>query len=124
MVSNNIDNIVTFKKELGRQLELDQKNVGLKTGENNILTVNLRVLEKQKDEILDYFQRFQLGEPISFDIGNTGDIKCYFKGISPVIEREDHGTKYYSIAVTLQEIKKPIPDEGDEGHSCSNCGLH
>lgn len=123
MTSTNIDNIVIFKKELGRQLEIDQKYVGLKTGENKLLTVNLRVLEKDKDEILDYFQRFKLGEPISFDIGNTGDINCYFKGISPAIKQNDKGTEYYLIAVTLQEIKKTLPDDNLD-HNCTNCGLH
>ena len=124
MASKNIDNIVIFKKELGRELELDQKYVGLKIGENNLLTVNFRVLEKEKEEILDYFGRFDLGEPIFFDIGNTGDIQCNFMGLSPAIEKDDNGVKYYFIAATLQEIKKILPDEKDEGHTCHGCGLH
>ena len=123
MTNSNIDNIVIFKKKLGRNLEIDQKYVGLRTGENKILTVKLRVLEKDKEEIIDFFHKFSLGEPISLDIGNTGDIKCYFKGISPEIEKEDNGTYYYLIAITLQEIEN-VPCEEDESHSCSNCGLH
>lgn len=124
MASSNIDNVVVFKKEIGRELEIDQKYVGLKMGENNILTVNFRVLEKEKEEILDYFKRFKIGEPIFFDIGNTGDIICNFMGISPVIEQKDAGTDYYFIAATLQEIKKVLPDEKDLGHECHGCGLH
>ncbi|WP_409200919.1 hypothetical protein [Methanobrevibacter sp. DSM 116169] len=123
MTSNNIDNIVIFKKELGRQLEIDQKYVGIKTTENNIFKVNLRVPENLKDEVLDYFKKFQIAEPISFDIGNTGDINCLFRGTSPVIENDDNGTKYYLISVILEEVKKVLPDE-TEGHTCSNCGLH
>ena len=118
MASTNIDEIVIFKKNLGRQLELDQKFVGLKMKENNILSVNFRVPGDIKDEIMDYFQRFQIGEPMAFNIGNTGDINCLFKGISPVVENDDKG---YFVALTLQEIKN-APRE--ENHECHGCGLH
>ncbi|MDL2271336.1 hypothetical protein LJC03_05990, partial [Methanobrevibacter sp. OttesenSCG-928-I08] len=101
-------------------LDIDQKFVGLKMKENNILSVNFRVPGDIKDEIMDYFQRFKIGEPMSFDIGNTGDINCLFKGISPVVSNDDKG---YFISITLQEIKAK-PQEESEGHECHGCGLH
>ncbi|MDO5815038.1 MAG: hypothetical protein Q4Q18_05315, partial [Methanobrevibacter sp.] len=85
MTSNEIGTNITFKKQLGLNYEIDQKYVGLKMKENNILSFNFRVPGSLIDEVESYFKRFKLGEPIMVDICGTGDIKCDFKGISPVL---------------------------------------
>ena len=86
MTSNEIGTDIIFKKQLGLNYEIDQKYVGLKMKENNILSFNFRVPGSLIDEVEAYFKRFKLGEPIMVDIGGTGDIKCDFKGISPVLK--------------------------------------
>ena len=125
MTSSEIGNNVIFKKELGLNYEIDQQYVGLKMKENNILSFNFRVPESLKDEVESYFKRFKIGEPIKVDIGGTGDISCYFRGTSPVLKREDNGTEYYFISLTVQEIEViPPSDEPEMCDTCTHCGRH
>ena len=83
-------------------------------------TQNINV---SKDEIEEYFRRFKLGEPILVDIGGTGDIKCDFKGISPVLKNKDEFDQYF-ISATLQEDKTYDPVEEEKCDTCSGCGFH
>ena len=98
MVSNEIGTNIIFKKQLGLNYEIDQKYVGLKMKENNILSFNFRVPGALKDEVESYFKRFKLGEPILVDIGGTGDIRCDFKGLSPVLKSKDEFDQYFISA--------------------------
>ena len=98
MVSNEIGTNIIFKKQLGLNYEIDQKYVG-------------------------YFKRFKLGEPILVDIGGTGDIRCDFKGLSPVLKSKDEFDQYF-ISATLQEDKKYDPIEEEKCETCSGCGFH
>lgn len=123
MSSDEIGTTVLFKKQLGLNYEIDQKYVGLKMKENNILSFNFRVPGELKDEIEEYFRRFKLGEPILVDIGGTGDIKCDFKGISPVLKNKDEFDQYF-ISATLQEDKTYDPVEEEKCDACSGCGFH
>ena len=123
MSSDEIGTTVLFKKQLGLNYEIDQKYVGLKMKENNILSFNFRVPGELKDEIEEYFRRFKLGEPILVDIGGTGDIKCDFKGISPVLKNKDEFGQYF-ISATLQEDKTYDPVEEEKCDTCSGCGFH
>ena len=123
MSSDEIGTTVLFKKQLGLNYEIDQKYVGLKMKENNILSFNFRVPGELKDEIEEYFRRFKSGEPILVDIGGTGDIKCDFKGISPVLKNKDEFDQYF-ISATLQEDKTYDPVEEEKCDTCSGCGFH
>ena len=123
MSSNDIGTNVLFKKQLGLNYEIDQKYVGLKMKENNILSFNFRVPGDLINEIEAYFKRFKLGEPILVDIGGTGDIKCDFKGISPVLKNKDEFDQYF-ISATLQEDKQYNPLEEEKCETCSGCGFH
>ena len=123
MSSDEIGTTVLFKKQLGLNYEIDQKYVGLKMKENNILSFNFRVPGELKDEIEEYFRRFKLGEPILVDIGGTGDIKCDFKGISPVLKNKDEFDQYF-ISATLQEDKTYDPVEEENCDTGSGCGFH
>ncbi|WP_400237817.1 hypothetical protein, partial [Methanobrevibacter smithii] len=116
--------IVIFKKKLGLNYEIKQKYVGLKMKENNILSFNFRVPSALRDEVLEYFNRFQMGEPTAVDIGGTGDIKCIFKGISPVLREENASEDYYALSVLLQETGKTVPSEEELCETCSHCGFH
>ncbi len=123
MVSNEIGTNIIFKKQLGLNYEIDQKYVGLKMKENNVLSFNFRVPGALKDEVEEYFRRFKLGEPIMVDIGGTGDIRCNFKGISPVLKNKDEIDQYF-LSATLQEDKKYDPLEEEKCETCSGCGFH
>ena len=118
MTSNEIGTNIIFKKQLGLNYEIDQKYVGLKMKENNILSFNFRIPGSLKDEIEAYFKRFKLGEPILVDIGGTGDMRCEFKGISPVLKNKDEMDQYF-ISATLQEDKTY-----EKCETCSGCGFH
>ena len=123
MSNSDIGNNVIFKKQLGLNYELDQKYIGLKMKENNVLSVNFRVPGDLKDEVEDYFKRFKLGEPILVDIGGTGDIRCEFKGLSPVLKSKDAVDQYF-LSATLQEDKTYDPLEEEKCETCSGCGFH
>ena len=123
MSDSDIGNNVIFKKQLGLNFEIDQKYVGLKMKENNILSFNFRVPGDLKDEVEGYFKRFKMGEPILVDIGGTGDIRCEFKGLSPVLKSKDELDKYF-ISATLQEDKQYNPLEEEKCETCSGCGFH
>ena len=123
MPSDEIGTNVIFKKQLGLNYEIDQKYVGLKMKENNILSFNFRVPEYLINEIEAYFKRFKLGEPILVDIGGTGDIRCYFKGISPILKNKNELDQYF-ISATLQEDKQYDPIEEEKCETCSGCGFH
>ena len=123
MSDSEIGNNVVFKKQLGLNFEIDQKYVGLKMKENNILSFNFRVPEDLKDEVEGYFRRFKMGEPILVDIGGTGDIRCEFKGISPVLKSKKEMGQYF-ISATLQEDKEYNPLEEEKCETCSGCGFH
>ncbi len=123
MPSDEIGTNVIFKKQLGLNYEIDQKYVGLKMKENNILSFNFRVPGNLINEIEAYFKRFKLGEPILVDIGGTGDIRCYFKGLSPILKNKNELDQYF-ISATLQEDKQYDPIEEEKCETCSGCGFH
>ena len=123
MSTSDIGNNVIFKKQLGLNYEIDKKYVGLKMKENNILSFNFRAPGNLINEVEDYFKRFKMGEPILVDIGGTGDIRCEFKGLSPVLKNKDELDQYF-ISATLQEDKQYNPLEEEKCETCSGCGFH
>ncbi|KZX13474.1 hypothetical protein [Methanobrevibacter filiformis] len=109
---SEIGDNVLFKNDNGKELELDQKFIGLKTRDNGILTVNFRTPKDLMEKIMSFFTGFKDSEPICVDIGGTGDISCYFKGISPLLVQTDNvGFEYSFLSVTLQELKETVPEE-------------
>ncbi|MCL2157670.1 MAG: hypothetical protein FWH54_06580 [Methanobrevibacter sp.] len=98
---------IAFKRDSGEELELNQKYVGLKTRQSGIMTVNFRCPEEEINRVKDFFEKLVTSEPIKLNIGDTGDIECYFKGISPLLEKKDDAIfKYFFLSVTLQELKE------------------
>ena len=120
----NREECVIFKQEYGNELLVNQAHVGIRTKEDGMMSFNLRVPKDQIDDIESYFKGFKIPEPILIDIACTGNIHCYFKGISPINEKPD----YSFISVTVQELKQEIVDEEQEigipAHECVGCGLH
>ena len=120
----NREDCVIFKQEYGYELLVNQAHVGIRTKEDGMMSFNLRVPKDQINDIESYFKGFKIPEPILIDIACTGNIHCYFKGISPIIEKPE----YSFISVTVQELKQEIVDEEQEigipAHECVGCGLH
>lgn len=120
----NREDCVIFKQEFGNELLVNQSYVGIRTKEDGMMSFNLRVPKDQITEIESYFKGFKIPEPILIDIACTGNIHCYFKGISPIIEKPE----YSFISVTVQELKQEVVDEEQEigipAHECVGCGLH
>ena len=120
----NREDCVIFKREYGNELLVNQAHVGIRSKEDGIMSFNLRVPKDQINDIESYFKGFKIPEPILIDIACTGNIHCYFKGISPIIEKPE----YSFISVTVQELKQEIVDEEQEigipAHECVGCGLH
>ena len=107
------------------KLRSGSRFVGLRMKENKVLVFNFTGPEKLKDEVEAYFSKFKMQEPINVDIGNTGDIHCYFKGVSPVTEKTIDGVDVYYFSVYLQELEKtPIPGEEEGCEECNGCGFH
>ena len=120
----NREDCVIFKQEYGNELLVNQAYVRIRSKEDGIMSFNLRVPKDQITDIESYFKGFKIPEPILIDIACTGNIHCYFKGISPIIEKPD----YSFISVTVQELKQEIVDEEQEigipAHECVGSGLH
>ena len=120
----NREDCVIFKQEYGNELLVNQSYVRIRTKEDGMMSFNLRVPKDQITDIESYFKGFKIPEPILIDIACTGNIHCYFKGISPIIEKPE----YSFISVTVQELKQEIVDEEQEigipAHECVGCGLH
>ena len=120
----NREDCVIFKQEYGNELLVNQSYVRIRSKEDGMMSFNLRVPKDQITDIESYFKGFKIPEPILIDIACTGNIHCYFKGISPIIEKPD----YSFISVTVQELKQEIVDEEQEigipAHECVGCGLH
>ena len=120
----NREDCVIFKQEYGNELLVEQSYVRIRAKEDGFMSFNLRVPKDQMENIQAFFKGFKIPEPILIDIACTGNIHCYFKGVSPVIDKPD----YSFISVTVQELKKEIVDEEQEigvaAHECVGCGLH
>ena len=120
----NREECVIFKQEYGNELLVNQNYVGIRTKEDGMMSFNLRVPKDQIKDIESFFKGFKIPEPILIDIACTGNIHCYFKGISPIIDKPE----YSFISVTVQELKQEIVDEEQEigvaAHECVGCCLH
>ena len=120
----NREDCVIFKQEYGNELLVEQSYVRIRAKEDGFMSFNLRVPKDQMGNIDAFFKGFKIPEPILIDIACTGNIHCYFKGVSPIIDKPD----YSFISVTVQELKQEIVDEEQEigvaAHECVGCGLH
>ena len=120
----NREDCVIFKQEYGNELLVEQSYVRIRAKEDGFMSFNLRVPKEQINDIEAFFKGFKIPEPILIDIACTGNIHCYFKGISPIIEKPD----YSFISATVQELKQEVVDEEQEigvaAHECVGCGLH
>ncbi|MDR3223686.1 MAG: hypothetical protein LBT66_08170 [Methanobrevibacter sp.] len=105
---SEISENVIFKTDHDAKLELNENFVGLRIRKDGIMSINFRCSEENMDRVIEFFGSFKGSNPFTMDIGNTGDIDCYFKGISSVLRKTDEtGYPYCFVSVTAQELKKP-----------------
>jgi len=120
-MSEITENII-FKKDSNEKVEIPQKFVGLKARPEGVLTVNFRTPKENIDDIKNFFEGLMDFQPLTYDIGNTGEVECYFRGVSPLLQQKDKsGFEYYFLSVTLQELKDDYESEGEVPH-CGGCG--
>jgi len=117
---SEISENIIFKKDSGEKVEILQKFVGLKARQDGILAINFRTSKENIDDIKSFFEGLVDSQQLTYDIGNTGEVQCYFKGISPLLKQKDSGGfEYCFLSVTLQELKKEYDD--GEYPSCGGC---
>ncbi|MDR2830093.1 MAG: hypothetical protein LBB45_03495 [Methanobrevibacter sp.] len=116
---SEISENVIFKTISNEKLELNERFVGLKIRNDGIMSINFRCNEEDLNKISEFFGSLKGSNPFTMDIGNTGDINCYFKGISSILRKTDEtGYPYCFLSVTAQELKKPKYDDSKK----ENCG--
>ena len=106
------NNYVIFKKQYGnikrprvKELHINQNGVKIYEKDQSMI-INIIVPVEESTKTVQYFEEFNLGEDIQFNIADTGDFECIFRGISPVIDNQS----YSSFSITVQE-KNPKPDQ-------------
>ena len=106
------NNYVIFKKQYGnirrpkvKELSINLNGVKIYEKDQSMI-INIIIPIEDSTKTMQYFEEFNLGEDIQFNIGNTGDFECIFRGISPMIDKEG----YSSFSITVQE-KSPRPDQ-------------
>lgn len=117
---------IKFEKETGEVLEVNQEYVGIKSREDNFMSISFRVPQEDVNVIQHYFQNFALIEPFKIDICDTGNIPVFFRGITPVIEKNENGNHYFFMALTVQESVKTAEQVEEEAlcQECTGCGIH
>ncbi|QUH22761.1 hypothetical protein HYG87_02715 [Methanobacterium alkalithermotolerans] len=106
-----LDDKVVFTKSSGNskkgenQLKVIQDIVKLKIRQTGTITVEFNGKKEEISKIKDFFENITDMEPITMNIADSGDIKSYFKGVSPFKEEiSPEGETYYTFGVTIQEI--------------------
>ena len=102
------NNYVIFKKQYGnikrprvKELSINLNGVKIYEKEQSMI-INIIVPIEDSNKTVKYFEEFNLGEDIQFNIAGTGDFECIFRGISPMIDKNS----YSSFSITVQE-KEP-----------------
>ena len=102
------NNYVIFKKQYGnikrprvKELSINLNGVQIYEKEQSMIINNIVPVE-DSTKTVKYFEEFNLGEDIQFNIAGTGDFECIFRGISPMIDKNS----YSSFSITVQE-KEP-----------------
>ena len=99
------NNYVIFKKQYGnikhprvKELSINLNGVKIYEKEQSMI-INIIVPVEDSTKTMKYFEEFNLGEDIHFNIAGTGDFECIFRGISPMIDKNS----YSSFSITVQE---------------------
>lgn len=111
MDDNEISPYITMTKvRSGEKLQIEQKYVKIREGQNKLMAVSYQAPIYEMVELERFFEDFAPSEKIKFNIGGTGSIGVTFRGI---IER---GQKNFSKnidhkIILLEEYNCPKKDE-------------
>ncbi|WP_297981177.1 hypothetical protein [uncultured Methanobrevibacter sp.] len=103
---------IVFKKQYGnikhpkvKELSINQSGVTIYEKDTSTI-INFVLPIEESLKAMKYFEEFNMGEEILFNISDTGDFECIFRGISSPQTEED----YSSFSIIVQE-KLPIENQ-------------
>ena len=111
MDDNEISPYITMTKvRSGEKLQIEQKYVKIREGQNKLMAVSYQAPIYEMVELERFFEDFAPSEKIKFNIGGTGSIGVNFRGII------EGGKKNFSYnidhnIILLEEYKCPKKDE-------------
>ena len=99
-----IKNRGNSKKSI-EKLEVDDKHVTIQSRTGGSVVVNFKGSESELMDIRDFFNGVNEVEPLTLNIGGTGEVDHYFRGISEIIPKESGD---YRLDVTLQFLSNTV----------------
>lgn len=111
MDDNEISPYITMTKvRSGEKLQIEQKYVKIREGQNKLMAVSYQAPIYEMVELERFFEDFAPSEKIKFNIGGTGSIGVNFRGIIEGGQKNFSKNIDYKI-ILLEEYKCPKKDE-------------
>ena len=111
MDDNEISPYITMTKvRSGEKLQIEQKYVKIREGQNKLMAVSYQAPIYEMVELERFFEDFAPSEKIKFNIGGTGSIGVNFRGI--IEGGQKNFSKNIDHKIILLEVYKcPKKDE-------------
>lgn len=93
-------------KKSEEKLEVDDQHVTIQSRTGGSVVVNFKGSEAGIMDITNFFNGINEVEPLTVNIGGTGDVDHYFRGISDMTLNEADGL--YNLSVTLQFLSTTL----------------
>lgn len=111
MDDNEISPYITMTKVCsGEKLQIEQKYVKIREGQNKLMAVSYQAPIYEMVELERFFEDFAPSEKIKFNIGGTGSIGVNFRGIIEGGQKNFSKNIDHKI-ILLEEYKCPKKDE-------------
>ena len=111
MDDNEISPYITMTKvRSGEKLQIEQKYVKIREGQNKLMAVSYQAPIYEMVELERFFEDFAPSEKIKFNIGGTGSIGVNFRGIIEGGQKNFSKNIDHKI-ILLEEYKCPKKDE-------------
>lgn len=111
MDDNEISPYITMTKvRSGEKLQIEQKYVKIREGQNKLMAVSYQAPIYEMVELERFFEDFAPSEKIKFNIGGTGSIGVNFRGIIEGGQKNFSKNIGHKI-ILLEEYKCPKKDE-------------
>ncbi|WP_299526148.1 hypothetical protein [uncultured Methanobrevibacter sp.] len=111
MDDNGISPYITMTKvRSGEKLQIEQKYVKIREGQNKLMAVSYQAPIFEMVELERFFDDFAPSEKIKFNIGGTGSFGVNFRGIIEGNQKNFSKNIDHKI-ILLEEYKCPKKDE-------------
>lgn len=111
MDDNEISPYITMTKvRSGEKLQIEQKYVKIREGQNKLMAVSYQAPIYEMVELERFFEDFAPSEKIKFNIGGTGSIGVNFRGIIEGGQKNFSKNIDHKI-ILLEEYNCPKKDE-------------